>query len=119
MSTNINTRRLLTCAAIVGAITTAGAGMASAVPGDHSGGGSGRGGSYSSGDSTGAHHIDPMGYHHAENNPLREIEQEDARTEYHQRQNQIQTPNNARTYQVQGSENGGWKVCKPQARYCK
>ncbi|MFE7801088.1 hypothetical protein [Nocardia sp. NPDC057440] len=118
MTTNINTRRLLTCAAIVGAITTAGAGMASAVPGDHSGGGS-RAGSYSSGDSTGAHHIDPMGYHHVENNPLREIEQEDARTEYHQRQNQNQVGNNARTYQVQGSENGGWKVCKPQARYCK
>ncbi|MFD0364556.1 hypothetical protein ACFQZZ_24205 [Nocardia sp. GCM10030253] len=117
MTTNSNTRRLLTCAAIVGAITTASAGIASAVPGDHSGGGSGRGGSYSSGDSAGAHHIDPMGYHHRENNPGRRVAQEQNIREFHQRQNQNQ--NNSRSYQAQGSENGGWKVCKVQATWCK
>ncbi|MFQ6395138.1 hypothetical protein ACLMAJ_16940 [Nocardia sp. KC 131] len=113
MITNINTRRLLTCTAIVGAIITAGAGMSSAVPGDHSYGGAGRGGSYSQGDSAGAHKIDPMGYHHYENNPQRRLEQEQNLRDYHQNQNQNQNP---RSYQPQG---GGRQICKAQASWCR
>ncbi|WP_228002882.1 hypothetical protein [Nocardia australiensis] len=117
-------RRLLTCAAIVGAITTASAGMAFAEShNDHS---SGRGGSYSDGDTTGAHHIDPRGYMHTDSDPLEQSQHDDALRAYHERQNQVEAAQNTSSSnsrnstwnQVQNSE-GGWKVCKAQATWCK
>jgi hypothetical protein len=107
-------RRLLTFAAIVGVVTTASAGLVFAESGrsNHS---TGRGGSYSDGDTTGAHHIDPMGYMHRESDPLKQAEQDQSVRDYYQQQN---TGNN--TYGRVGAADGsGWVVCKAQARWCK
>ncbi|WP_406271860.1 hypothetical protein OH799_31565 [Nocardia sp. NBC_00881] len=120
MTTNTAARRLLTCAAIIGAITAGGAGLAAAE--SHSGPSDPRNGS---GNTTGWHHIDPMGYHHQERNPLRRQQQRDAIRDYHQRQNQpapsdTTGDNGSSSWsQVQRPDGSGYTVCRPQASWCQ
>ncbi|MGO4617627.1 hypothetical protein AB4305_27165 [Nocardia sp. 2YAB30] len=121
MTTNTTARRLLTCAAIIGAITVGGAGLAAAE--SHGGPSDPRNGS---GDTTGWHHIDPMGFHHQDRSPLRENQHNNAIRDYHQRQNQpapsgaVTGDNGSSSWsQVQRPDGSGYTVCRPQASWCQ
>ncbi|MEU7765503.1 hypothetical protein AB0B25_10335 [Nocardia sp. NPDC049190] len=120
MTINTAARRLLTCAAIIGAITVGGAGISTAEPHGPSDPRNG------TGDTTGWHHIDPMGFNHRDRSPLRTQQHNNALRDYHQRQSQP-TPGNTGTggnsspswSHAQRPDGSGYTVCKPQASWCR
>ncbi|PXX68674.1 hypothetical protein DFR70_102358 [Nocardia tenerifensis] len=119
-------RSIAALALIVGACTAATmltAAVALADPGPHSSQASGRTASTISGDSTGAHHIDPFGYNHTDPNPLRQNEHRNALREY------LNGPKPADDTDTRGdgaatwaavprTDGDGWVVCRPNASYC-
>lgn len=115
-------RRLLTCAAIVGALTAGAAGIAGAE--SHSGPSNPR---HGTGDTTGWHHIDPMGQHHRNTDRLDAEEADQAVRDYHRRQNQpapsgtvtAGTSDSASWSRVARPDGSGYTVCRPQASWCR
>ncbi|UGT69486.1 hypothetical protein LTT66_04630 [Nocardia gipuzkoensis] len=114
-------RRLLTCAAIVGVLTAGAAGIAGAE--SHSGPSNPRNGT---GDTTGWHHIDPMGQHHRNSDRLDAEEADQAIRDYRQRQNQAapgtvtsDNSNGSSWSRVARPDGNGYTVCRPQASWCQ
>lgn len=114
-------RRLLTCAAIVGALTAGAAGIG--VADESHGPSDPRNGT---GDSTGWNHIDPMGQHHTNTDRLDANAAEQARRDYRRRQSQpgssdtVTGNNNSSTWSRTTRPDGsGYTVCKPQASWCR
>ncbi|WP_063053611.1 hypothetical protein [Nocardia arthritidis] len=114
--------RLLACAAIVGTLTAGAAGIAGAE--SHSGPSNPRNGT---GDTTGWHHIDPMGYHHRDSDRLDAEEADQAIRDYRQRQNQA-APGDITTgddsdgpswSRVARPDGTGYTVCRAQAAWCR
>jgi hypothetical protein len=114
--------RLLACAAIVGTLTAGAAGIAGAE--SHSGPSNPRNGT---GDTTGWHHIDPMGYHHRNSDRLDAEEADQAVRDYRQRQNQA-APGDVPTgdesdgsswSRVARPDGTGYTVCRAQATWCR
>lgn len=75
-------------------------------------------------DTTGAHHIDPSGYHHTDTNPLRQNEHQNSLRDYRSRPNPAESTENrgsggATTWSaVPRSDGDGWVVCRPTASWC-
>ncbi|MFD6158721.1 hypothetical protein ACFWF7_01225 [Nocardia sp. NPDC060256] len=117
-------RSIAALALIIGGVVAATAlssGIAIADPGTRSDHTPGRG---TRGDTTGAHHIDPSGYHHADANPLRQNEHQNSLREYRSQQNPAETTENrgngaASTWTaVPRADGDGWVVCRPSASWC-
>ncbi|WP_330232481.1 hypothetical protein OHA40_08320 [Nocardia sp. NBC_00508] len=114
-------RRLLTCAAIVGALTVGAAGITTAE--SHSRPSDPRNGT---GDSTGWNHIDPMGQHHQNRDRLDANAADQARRDY-RRQSQPGSSdtatngnsNSSSWSRVTRPDGSGYTVCRPQASWCK
>ncbi|QIS06134.1 hypothetical protein F5X71_30910 [Nocardia brasiliensis] len=75
-------------------------------------------------DTSGAHHVDPEGIHHTDNNPLRQNEHQQAQREYWAKQQSAPTPGRggggeSTTWTAVPRPDGeGWVVCKPTAARC-
>ncbi|MGN2635905.1 hypothetical protein ACWEKT_34125 [Nocardia takedensis] len=122
MANRVLRRRVSTLSLLAGAATAgliAGAGGAYANP-DARAGHPGR-------DTTGAHHIDPLGYNHTDPNVLRQREHQDARRDYRDErygQGQAATPGvggsgGDRSWTAVPREDGsGYTVCRPRAGWC-
>ncbi|MFF7942274.1 hypothetical protein ACFZC5_21395 [Nocardia gamkensis] len=114
--------RLLACAAIVGTLTAGAAGIAGAE--SHSGPSNPRNGT---GDTTGWHHIDPMGYHHRDSDRLDADEADQAVRDYRRRQNQAAPADVPTGDESDGSswsrvarpDGTGYTVCRVQATWCR
>ncbi|WP_155981106.1 hypothetical protein [Nocardia sp. CNY236] len=115
------TRRLLLCVTVVAALTASTASVATAAPlwtvsspRD-------------AGDTTGRHHIDPMGYHHRDRNPLLNNQHDSARRDYHRQRAQTaptdtgpRDGSSSTTWSpVPRSDGSGYTVCRPQAAWCR
>ncbi|GAA5057151.1 hypothetical protein [Nocardia callitridis] len=123
------TRRLLACTAIAGALVSAPTGTAFADSGahsDHSRGGN-NSSSNSGRDTTGWHHIDPMGYNHSENSRTKINEQNQNRRNYHNNHNQPAESNSSNTagsgngsswVRVPRADGSGWTVCRLSSGSC-
>ncbi|MFR9751617.1 hypothetical protein ACL02S_11325 [Nocardia sp. 004] len=118
-TTHAIARRLLAGIAIACALAISGTGLTSAEA--HAS--NPRKGS---GDTTGWHHIDPMGFHHRDRNQLDTREHDTAFREYHRRNNQS-TPGNTATGDNSGNpiwkpvprpDGNGYTVCRPHASWC-
>ncbi|MFE9575238.1 hypothetical protein ACFYO1_02535 [Nocardia sp. NPDC006044] len=76
------------------------------------------------GDTSGWHHIDPLGLNHQETDPLRAAEERENRREYFN--NHASTPPRNQSGNHEGAPSwsrvqqpdGRWVVCKPQASWC-
>lgn len=111
---HLGLRRIFATVALTGLIaataSVVGAGYATAEP-----------------DTTGAHHIDPRGYHHDDSSPLRQAEHDEARREYfNDLREQLAASrvpdgegSGAATWRpVQQQDGSGWTVCPRLASHC-
>ncbi|WP_327144665.1 hypothetical protein [Nocardia sp. NBC_01327] len=103
------------------AAATIAAGTAAAEPYSR---GESPGGANSQRDTSGAHHGDPLGYHHTDANPQRQNEHWQNRRELG---SSPQTPpstgngggnTNSTWNAIDNPDGAGWAVCRPQASWC-